>query len=66
VTGADWQAVQPSGDLTLPEDELLTGDFVMLASSVWHGTTGYSSAPSCMQRPMARLPRLEQPGNHFY
>lgn len=55
----DWQEVQPSGDLTLPEDELLTGDFVMLpAAAGTHDRVQFRA--QLYAAPDGSLPRLEQ------
>lgn len=55
----DWQEIQPSGDLTLPEDELLTGDFVVLpAAAGRHDQVQFRA--QLYAAPDGTLPRLEQ------
>jgi hypothetical protein len=56
---SEWQEVEPSGDLTLPEDELLTGDFIILpAESGRHERVQFRA--QLYAAPDGTLPRLER------
>lgn len=55
----DWQEVEPSADLTLPEDELLTGDFIILpADAGRHERLQFRA--QLYAAPDGALPRLER------
>jgi hypothetical protein len=55
----EWQEVHPSADLTLPEDELVTGDFIMLPAQTGRHEQVQLRA-QLYAAPDGAMPRLEQ------